>query len=331
MATMNISHRQRIEACLTAGSLDRVPVILWRHFPVDDQDPLRLAQATIHFQKQFDFDAVKVTPASSFCVKDWGAEDIWRGASEGTREYIKHPIQKAEDWAKLPVLDPTAGWLGKQLVCLKVITAELGKETPIIQTIFNPLTQAKNLASRDKVLMWMRKYPETFKQGLRTITETTIRFIEEAQKTGIDGIFYAVQHAQYGIMSEEEYREFGLKYDLEVLEAAKPFWFNMLHLHGEDIMFDLFVDLPVQAINWHDQETPPSLEEAKGKFKGAVCGGLLRYTAMVLGTPEEIVAQARKAIEATQGERFILGTGCVVPITAPYGNILAARKSVEIT
>lgn len=89
---MNISNRERLEASLSAGHLNRVPVILWRYFPMDDQDPLRLAQATIQFQKQFDFDAVKVTPTSSFCVKDWGVKDIWRGSSEGTRDYIKHPI-----------------------------------------------------------------------------------------------------------------------------------------------------------------------------------------------------------------------------------------------
>ncbi len=327
---MSRTHRERIEACLSGKSLDRVPVMLWRHFPVDDQEPLRLAAATVQFQRQFDFDAIKVTPASSYCVKDWGVDDAWRGAVEGTRDYTKHPIQHAEDWVKLPVLNPTEGWLGKQLVCLKTIVAEIGRDTPVIQTIFSPLSQAKNLASRDRVLSWMRKYPHEFEQGLKTITESTIRFVEEARKTGIDGIFYAVQHAQYGLMSEEEYRQFGLKYDLQILEAAKPFWFNMLHIHGEEIMFDLFVNAPVQVINWHDQETAPSLTEAKEKFAGVVCGGLLRFTTMVLGTPEEITAQAKKAIEATNGERFILGTGCVVPITAPFGNIQAARQSVEV-
>jgi uroporphyrinogen decarboxylase len=48
-----------------------------------------------------------------------------------------------------------------------------------------------------------------------------------------------------------------------------------------------------------------------------------------LGTPEQVIAEARDAIEQTGGQRFILGTGCVVPITAPYGNLLAARKVVD--
>jgi uroporphyrinogen decarboxylase len=50
---------------------------------------------------------------------------------------------------------------------------------------------------------------------------------------------------------------------------------------------------------------------------------------MVLGTPERVAAEVKEAILATGGRRFILGTGCVLPIVAPSGNILAARRSVE--
>ena len=35
------------------------------------------------------------------------------------------------------------------------------------------------------------------------------------------------------------------------------------------------------------------------------------------------------AIRQTGGRRLLLGTGCVVPVIAPHGNILAARQSVE--
>ena len=77
-----MNHRERLEACISGSKIDRPPVALWRHFPVDDQSPGRLAEATINFQKTYDFDLVKVTPASSFCTKDWGVDDEWRGATE---------------------------------------------------------------------------------------------------------------------------------------------------------------------------------------------------------------------------------------------------------
>ena len=147
-----ITHRKRLETCLSNMHPDRVPVALWRHFPVDDQNPVSLARATLAFQKEFDFDLVKVSPASSFCIKDWGAMDKWNGASEGTRDYIGRVIQEPEDWERLNVLDPQNGTLGAQLECLKILIKELGPDTPIIQTIFNPLSQAKNLVGKDNLL-----------------------------------------------------------------------------------------------------------------------------------------------------------------------------------
>lgn len=327
---MSISHRQRMETCLGGEKPDRTPVALWRHFPVDDQTPEGLAAAIIKFQRDYDFDLVKVTPASSFCLKDWGIGDEWRGADEGTRDYVRRVIQHPEDWEQLQVLSPTEGHLGSQLKCLRYIVHELGPETPVIQTVFSPLSQAKNLVGPEKLLVHLRKYPDAVHAGLKIITENVLRFTESVLETGISGIFYAVQHAQYGLLTETEYLTFGKEYDLQCLPPAQAGWLNMLHLHGQDVMFDQVADLPFQIINWHDRETEPSLVEAKDRFSGVMCGGLRRYESVLLGTPDEIMAEARDAIEATDGTRFILGTGCVTPIMAPHGNLLAARRSVEL-
>jgi uroporphyrinogen decarboxylase len=200
----------------------------------------------------------------------------------------------------------------------------------VIQTVFSPLSQAKNLVGPEKLFVHLRQFPDAVHAGLKTITESIIRFTEAAFETGIDGVFYAVQHAQYGLLTEDEYQSFGKNYDLQCLEPAQAGWINMLHLHGLDVMFDQVAELPVQIINWHDRETTPSLAEAKKRYPGVLCGGLRRIETMVLGTPETVTAEAQEAISATNGERFILGTGCVTPITAPYGNLMAARKAVEI-
>jgi hypothetical protein len=80
--------------------------------------------------------------------------------------------------------------------------------------------------------------------------------------------------------------------------------------------------------DWLDQETPPSLNKAQQIFSGAVCGGLRQIETLVLGTPELIRTEAMRALEITQGKRFILGTGCVVPTIVPYGNLKAACNSV---
>jgi uroporphyrinogen decarboxylase len=331
---MSLSHAQRLRACLSEERLDRPPVALWRHFPVDDQHPASLAAAVIHFQRSYDFDLVKVTPASSFCLKDWGADDAWRGATEGTRDYTRTVIHAPEDWLRLPALPPDQGHLRSQLACLEMITGAMGEDTPVIQTIFNPLSQAKNLVGKADLQVHLRCHPQELHAALKTITETTIQFIDAVARRGAAGIFYAVQHAQYGLLSEQEYHQFGAPYDLQILEAVQNLapsglWFNMLHVHGEAVMFDLVSSYPVQSLNWHDRDTPPSLAEGLQRFPGVVCGGLSRERSLVLGTPAQIREEAQDAIHATRGRRFILGTGCVTPITAPHGNLLAARRSVE--
>ena len=324
------THRERLQACLTNDpALDRPPVALWRHFPVDDQSPERLAAATVDFHHHYDFDLVKVTPASSFCLKDWGAEDSWEGNPEGTRYYTRCVIEKPQDWERLPTLDPSAPHIAGQLACLHLLRRELGPDVPLLQTVFSPLAQAKNLAGGERLIVHLSQHPEAVLKGLQTIAETTRRFVAAAIETGIDGLFYAVQHAQASLLTLDEYKTFGLPFDTISLDPAQGLWCNLLHLHGKDIYFSLLTSsLSFPIVNWHDRDTPPSLVEAQNYFAGVVCGGLRRET-VVLGTPDEVQEVAAEALEQTQGRRFILGTGCVVPVIAPHGNILAARNSVE--
>ena len=322
-----MNKRERLEAAIAGQDVDRVPVALWRHFPGEDQRPADLAAATVAWQRRWDFDFVKVTPASSYCLRDWGVEDEWRGNIEGTREYTRRVIHRPEDWLTLTRLDPNAGHLGAQLRCLELIRAEL-PDIPILQTIFNPLSQAKNLVGTDLVSM-LRTHPGEVKRGLETIAATTIDFIRAAKSTGIDGVFYAVQHASAHVMSESEYRAFGVETDQRVLGACGDLWLNVLHLHGDAVYFDVLSDYAVQVWNWHDRETPPDLRGGAQRVRGAVCGGIARDATMLLGSPEQLRMEVADAMRQTGGRRLIIGTGCVTLIPSPESNLRAARGAVQ--
>ncbi len=325
---MGMSKRQRLEATISGEPVDRVAVALWRHWPGDDQRAEDLAAAHVAFQREYDWDFVKVTPASSFCLTDWGVEDRWEGNPEGTRRYTRQVVNTAEDWLKLRVLDPTEGALGRQLRCLELLQEAFGEEVPFIQTIFSPLAQAKHLADGDTLILHMRQNAGQIHHALQTITDTTIRFIQEAKRHGIAGIFYAVQHANYLLISEAEYQVFGRPYDLQILSAVNDLWLNMLHLHAPHSMFNLLADYPVQIVNWHDRESPPNLATGLKKIRGAASGGVSRDT-LHQDDPEEALAQARDAFTQTGGRRWILGTGCVIMTTTPIGNIRKLRALAD--
>jgi uroporphyrinogen decarboxylase len=323
-----VTKRERLDAALAGDVADRPPVALWRHFPVDDQDPVALAKATALFQKRYDFDFIKVSPASSFCLKDWGVDDAWRGNTEGTRDYTQRVVHEAGDWKTLSALNPTDGSLGNQLHCLKLLREEVGAEVPIIQTVFSPLAQAKNLAGKERLLEHIHRSPEDVLTGLGVITRSTIAFTEQAKDCGVDGVFYAIQHGSYAYFDRDGYARFGEPFDLRVLESVSDLRLNVLHLHGEALMFDLAARLPVQVVNWHDRETWPTLKEGKAMIEAAVCGGIRRET-VVLGSPARVREEAESALQSVDRRGMILGTGCVVPILAPHGNLMAARAAVD--
>ncbi|NLH09497.1 MAG: hypothetical protein GX484_18095 [Chloroflexi bacterium] len=174
----------------------------------------------------------------------------------------------------------------------------------------------------------MRQNAGQIHHALQTVADTTVRFINAAKKRGIAGIFYAVQHATYRLMSEAEYQVFGRPYDLQVLSAISDLWLNVLHLHGSHGMFHLISDYPVQIVNWHDRESRPSVAEGLRRIRGAALAGVDRDV-LHMDDPELALEQARDAFEQSGGRRWMLGTGCVILVTTPSGNIHKLRALAE--
>ncbi len=322
-----LNKRQRLETTIAGEKPDRVPVALWRHWPGDDQNAAALAAAHLKWQQDYDWDLLKVGPSSSYMVTDWGVRDKWVGHIEGTRQYTHRPIQTPADWEKLAPLNPDEGALAVQIEALRLVGEQMGEEVPFIATIFSPLSQAKNLAGNSVMLSHLRSHPNAVKRGLEAITESTIRFVEAAKATGISGIYYAVQHARYPLMSWDEFMAWGRPFDLRILETVQDLWLNVLHIHSSDIMFDAVADYPASIVNWHDRETGISLRRGLEKIRGAASGGVDQWT-LHQESPEQTLEEVKDAIAQTNGRRLLLGTGCVAMVTTPLRNIRALREAV---
>ncbi len=329
-----MNHRERVHAALrgdppASAGLDRVPVALWRHFPNDDLRAETLAARVVEFQNKFDFDFVKVTPASGYPAEMYGATFRDGQNREGTRAYITRPVNALGDWEKIAALDSANPVFVRELAALELIREKLGGNVPILQTIFSPLNSAHNLAG-ERMFADLREHPDVLHRALRAVTETTARFAVESLRAGADSIFFATQMATRKYLSEEEFCAFGEPYDLQVLDAIRAKHdFILLHIHGIDIYFDLLARWPVQAINWHDRRTAPSLKEARAKFKGALVGGINEWDTLAAKSREDVIAEVRDAMAQTNGRGLIVAGGCVIPVDTPEEHVKAVVEAVK--
>ncbi len=319
----SMTHWERIEAALKGDAVDRPPVSLWRHWPGEDDTAQGLAAATVKWQKAHDFDLVKFMPTGTYSVEDWGAKTTYVHNPSGSRTVTAPGLTTADEWPRLEALDVSKGFLGQQNEALRLTAETLADSVPILQTVFSPLTTARKLAG-DRVFTHMRRHPDILKEGLNIIADTTARFAVEALGAGAHGVFFASQCSSYRLLGEPEYRAFGEPFDRIVLDAVQSSSrFNMVHAHGEDIMFDLLAAYPVQMMNWHDRLTWPSLAEARKRFPGLLVGGIEDRRTLLSGTAGDIQAEIRNALGQGQG-RLMVGPQCVMSIDTPDAQVRIA-------
>ena len=323
-----MTHWERVRAALKGEAVDRVPISLWRHWPVEDETSQGLAAAMVRWQREYDFDLVKFMPTGTYGVHDWGAETAYSPGYGGTRMVTKFGVTAAEQWTELEPLDPAKGRLSQEVEAIRLAAVELDNSVPVLQTIFSPLTTAVKLAG-GRVYADLRVHPEQLKAGLQVIADTTIQFAQACLHAGAHGVFFATQCASYRLLSAAEYQDFGVYYDQQVLSAIQAdSRLSMVHVHGEDVMFDVMAGYPVEMINWHDRLTWPALHEAKERFAGLLVGGIKERRTLVDGPITAVQAQVRDAIEQTGGRRLLVGPGCVIPTNTPAEHIRAAIEAV---
>lgn len=322
--------RARLQAVLEGRKPDRTPISFWQHFPDVDHDADLLAEVLIDFQRRYDLDFVKMMPSGMYGTEDFGCEAGDPDPETGAKRLLKGPISRVSDWAALRPVPPDKGARGRELRCLELVRRALGPEVPIIQTVFSPSTTAAKIMGRDAFIAAVREHPDAMEAALAMLAETEIAFARAALDRGADGIFFATQLAGDGLLTADEYRRFGVPYDMRVLEAiASRSWFSMVHVHGLTPLFSLFSSYPVAAISWHDRRTSPSLSEAQGMWPGVFACGLDEWGVLRKGDPEAVRADVQAIIRQADPTRFILAPGCVLPLDVPPDNLEAARGAVE--
>jgi uroporphyrinogen decarboxylase len=347
---MESERLERVLAVLNRKIPDRVPWAIWGHFPAvnwlkryswekANRDGEESAKAHLALLQALDYkmDLLKVTPFYKFMACQWGSKFHWENNDESPNT-LEVCVKETEDWSKLWVLDPRKE-LREAIRCVEILARDL-YGMPFIYTIPSPIIQAMNgVSTPERVLEDMKKNPDSLKEGLNAITETTKEFAKTCVDAGADGIFFGIGGGGrvWRELTVTQLEEYALDYDRQVLNAVDcPI--KMMHIcstpHGNPEDQNLmetgwFKKYPVNMINW-DTHDYTSISEGKKIYgdKFAICGGLNRLTTLRTGTEKQIEEEVKKAIDdAAEGGGFMLGPGCTVSQDMPRKNYNAVGRA----
>jgi uroporphyrinogen decarboxylase len=326
-----MTRRERVLAALRGDPVDRVPISFWLHNFATENSADGLATETLRLTRVFDWDFLKPQSRAQCFAEMWGL--TYRPSTERAMPFsVTHtPLTSAADVARLRPVDPRHGALGEQLAALATIRAGVGRDTPIIWTVFAPMMVMSYLVTggREQALSLARTEPKAMDAGLAAIAETLAAYARACVEAGADGLFYATNIARSDSLTPDECRRFQRPYDLPILAAVEHAPFNLLHVCGPAIHFDEFADYPVTAFSWALGAGNPTLAEVHRRTGRAVVGGLPAKPEIATLSAEAIATRARRAVDEMGGRALLLGPDCSINPDTPDELLHAAAAVVR--
>lgn len=307
-----MTKRERVYATVAGSETDRPPFSLWYHFPGGDRADEAFIRNEVEFALRYDVDVLKVMHDAPF--------DLPGGALT---------VATPEEFAAIPLIEPTEGWFGYHLAALRAIRERLPDDRPMLDTVFDPYAYGDKICGK-QLLDWLATDPGPVREGLRRVTESLVRWSDVCLEV-VDGIYLAAGAASEATVSRALYETELLPLDVQVMQAAlAKGTLNWLHIHGAGTLhWDLLADCPAHVICWSDRTSDVSIADARQRRpEQCLAGGVDEVSAADV-TPEQMAAQVRDALAQSGGRKLIVACGCAVPTDTPASVLEAIGETVK--
>jgi uroporphyrinogen-III decarboxylase len=277
-----MTRKERIDRALAGSDVDRTPFTFWHHFGL--KTPEEHAARTLEFHRDYRTDLVKV-------MSDF-----------------PYPKGKGKTWYDLKVVENP---FPQQIRALELIRDGLNGDAYFVETIFNSWNVAEKLSSKEEVRKLKTENPQALMNALDVITESQVKHIRRALKTGAAGILLSVANANAAELDREDYIRYSRPFDRRLMQAAAGSKLAILHLHLDKDFIELFDDTPATVINYSAHVSHVPIREMRRRYSQAIMGGIDEVNYRTLNE-RELKAQW-DAAQGAAGKKFILVPGCSVP------------------
>ncbi|MFA7669238.1 MAG: uroporphyrinogen decarboxylase family protein [Burkholderiaceae bacterium] len=306
-----MNKKERFLAAVHGREVDRPPVTSWVHFLSDHLDSERTADLHHQFMLAYDWDVLKVMNDYRYPVPE--------GVST-----LASPESLAA-YRKLGLDHPA---FAVQLDVLTRLRKQLGADTPMLETVFEPYQQiVRNVGFSEAENFF--NHGQAALDAIEEVTETTCDYIRKVKALGVDGIFLSINGAipvgrSRGV-SPERHETFQKPFAIRVLEAAEGM-VRVLHVHGDHLQMDRVWDYPCEVLSVSDRLAGnPSLSDLRNQTDKCLMGGLDETRIQERSLPE-IAAEIDDAIQQVGRQKLILGPGCTIPSFTSQRNLEYLRS-----
>ena len=243
-------------------------------------------------------------------------------------------IQSPEDWSKMPHYGQA--FFQEQVDIVAGLVKAVQGEAMVIQTLYSPFMSAGHTTSDATITEHIKIAPDKVKKGLEIITESTLWFVRECIKAGVDGFYASTQGGESHRFADPTLFADTVKpYDLVVMEEINQACsFNILHVcdyHGGYDDLTPFLDYPGDVVNCSLKVGAETLtpSDVAQMFDRPYMGGIDRRGIIATGGQDEIKAMVQGILQDAP-DRFILGADCTLPGDIDWDNIKTAIATAHI-
>jgi len=248
---------------------------------------------------------------------------------EGLGPYLPNPIrsQKDVDATIVPDIDETLGYV---MDAIKLTKDMLNDEIPLIGFAGSPWTilcycvQGQGSKTFDKAKEFCFTQPIEAHTLLQKITDTTIAYLKEKVKAGVDVV--QIFDSWGGMLSPKDYQEFSWKYIQQIIEAlkddapviafAKGCWYALEEMSNSNVS--------ALGVDW--TITPQIARKLTGN-KVTLQGNL--DPTRLLSPPKEIKKLVTQMINDFGKDKYIVNLGHGILPNIPLDNAKAFIDAVK--
>lgn len=335
--------RQRFHGALDLKEVDRVP-LFYQHLGAAShlqkatgilckegfEDPEKFAKLCMEAYKLFGFDNV---------MAGWG-DILIESQAHGVKWKFTDPrfYPRVEKYVPMdrvasirpvdPMQDPN--W-SVMLQGARIMMERIGHEVAVVGCIDSPMVIAMETISIENLMMTLFQDPTLAHYLLRTVTESSIAYLEHIRKIGLEDVFIENGSAGGEMVSLQMYEDFDRRYLAEELSwGAKLGLRSIVHNCSASPYYESEAELRPAAMHLHLSAV--DAPEMFSKLKGRTCvmAGIDHMVLLFKKSPDEVEAEVKRVLELWGDDPgFIIGSGCELPFKTPLENLVRLKRAVE--